>query len=173
MLTILLALAVAAAPAEIIDRIMAVVGAQPITLSEVTAARELQLVEVPPGTADAQGYVLDRLIDRTLMLTEVNRFQPPEPDASEIARRLDQMQARAGSAAAFDQQLAVTGASRDLVGRFIRDSLRIATYSNQRFGTAGDATERAAAVASWTADLRRRAHITVLYRPPQPPGSSR
>jgi hypothetical protein len=173
MLAVLLALVVAAAPAEIIDRIMAVVGTQPITLSEVTAARGLQLIDVPAGTADPQGYVLDRLIDRTLMLTEVNRFQPPEPDPSEITRRIDQIQARAGSAAALDEELAVTGTPRDQLRRFIRDSLRIETYSNQRFGTAGDAKERAAATASWTADLRRRAQVTVLYRPPRPRESSR
>jgi hypothetical protein len=163
MLTLLL-ISLIAAPPEIIDRIMAVVGSQPITLSEVAAARQLQLVAVPAGIADPQGYVLERLIDRTLMLTEVNRFQPPEPDPSEITRRIDQMEARAGSAAAFDRELAVTGTPRDQLRRFIRDSLRIDTYSNQRFGAAGDAKERAAAIASWTADLRRRAQITVLYR---------
>jgi hypothetical protein len=173
MLPILLAILLAPATGDIIDRILAVVGTQPITLSEVVAAQQFQLIAVPAGTADPTGYVLDRLIERTLMLGEVDRFQPPEPDPVEITVRTDQLQARVGSAAAFDRELAVTGSTREQLRRFIRDSLRIETYSNQRFGSAGDAKERAAAIASWTADLRRRAQITVLYRPPPRPGSSR
>jgi len=117
--------------------------------------------------------VLDRLIDRSLMLTEVDRFQPPEPDPIEITVRVDAMQQRAGSAAAFAQELAVTGMTRDQLRRFVRDSLRTTTYINQRFGSILDPTERAAAIAAWTADLRRRAQVTVLYRPPPPRGSSR
>lgn len=161
------------APGDVIDRIMAVVGPQPITLSDVVAAQQFQLVDVPAGTPDATGYILDRLIDRTLMLAEVERFQPPEPDPVEITVRTDQMQARAGSAAAFDKALAVTGSTREQLQRFVRDSLRIDTYINQRFGSIADATERAAAITAWTTDLRRRAQITVLYRRSPPRAASR
>ena len=174
MTAVLLALLALLPSAEIIDRIMAVAGAQPITLSEVVAARQFQLVEVPAGTTDATGYVLDRLIDRTLMLTEVDRFQPPEPDPTEIARRIDQMRTHAGSAPRFEQALAVTGTTLEQLRRFVRDSLRMDTYVNQRFGTLIDPAERQAAVNGWIADLRRRAQITVLYRPAAPRrGSSR
>jgi hypothetical protein len=164
MAMLLAALLALASPADVIDRIMAVVGTRPITLSEVTAARQLDLVEVPAGTADPTGYVLDRLIDRTLMLTEVDRFQPPEPSPEEIAVRLDRMQARAGSAEAFDRVLAVTGTSRDQVRRFVRDSLRMQIYLNQRFGTLLDPVEREEATAGWVNELRRRSQLTVLYR---------
>jgi hypothetical protein len=174
MMAVLLALIGLAPAGDVIDRIMAVVGTQPITLSEVAAATEFQLVEVPAGAGDRTGYVLDRLIDRSLMLTEVDRFQPPEPDSIEITKRVDQMQARAGSAAAFESALAVTGTSREQLQRFVRDSLRMETYANQRFGSILDPVERSAAVAGWVSDLRRRAQITVLYRPAAPShGSSR
>jgi hypothetical protein len=173
MLAFLLTLLLAA-PAEIIDRIMAVVGPQPITLTDVSTAQQFHLVEVPAGSGDPRAYVLDRLIDRSLMLTEVERFQPPEPDPIEITLRIDQMQQRAGSAAEFDRTLAVTGATRDQLRRFVRDSLRTETYVNQRFGAILDPAERAAAVAAWIGDLRRRAPITVLYHPAVPSrGSSR
>ena len=163
-----------AAPADIIDRIMAVVGAQPITLSDVSSALQLHLVEVPEGSGDPRAYQLDKLIDRSLVLTEVERFQPPEPDPIEITLRVDQMQQRAGSAAAFDRLLAVTGTTRDQLRRFVRDSLRTETYVNQRFGAILDPAERTAAVAAWVGDLRRRAQVTVLYRPAVPSrGSSR
>jgi hypothetical protein len=174
-MTSVLLFLVALLPAgDVIDRIMAVVGTQPITLSEVSAALQFQLVDVPTGTQDPTSYTLDRLIDRTLMLAEVERFQPPEPDAIEITIRIDAMQARAGSAAAFERGLAVTGTTREQLRRYIRDSLRTDTYVNQRFGTLLDPVERGEAIAAWVRDLRRRADITVLYRPAAPPrGSSR
>jgi hypothetical protein len=154
--------------AEVIDRILAVVGGQPVTLSDVTAARQFGLVEPPAGTADPVAYVIDRLIDRTLMLAEVDRFQPPEPDPLEMTIRVDALERRAGSAAAFDKALAVTGTTREQLRRHIRDDLRMTTYLNQRFGAA-DPDGRSAAIASWVADLRRRADVTVLYRSTAPP----
>lgn len=153
---------------DVIDRIMAVAGTQPITLSEVAAAKQFELVAVPPGTSDPTGYVLDRLIDRALMLIEVDRFQPPEPDPSEITAQIDRLQVKAGSAEAFDRALAVTGTSREQLQRFVRDSLRIQTYSNQRFGPILDPVEREESIAAWVRELRRRAQVTVLYRPAPP-----
>jgi hypothetical protein len=164
-LAVLLALV---APGDVIDRIMAVVGTRPITLSEVVGARQLELVEVPAGAKDPTGYVLDRLIDRTLMLTEVDRFQPPEPAPEEIAAQIDRLQARTGSPEAFDRVLAVTGASRELLRRFVRDTLRMQIYLNQRFGTILDPVERQEAILGWVSDLRRRAQVTMLYRPAPP-----
>jgi hypothetical protein len=160
--------------ADVIDRIMAVVAQQPITLSDVAAAAQFQLVDVPAGTKDPTGYILDRLVDRSLMLAEVDRFQPPEPDPVEITVRIDRMQARAGSPDAFEKSLSVTGTTRDQLRRFVRDSLRMDTYLNQRFGSLIDPVERQATIDQWIAELRRRAQITVLYRPAAPPrGSSR
>jgi len=153
---------------DVIDRIMAVAGTQPITLSEVAAATQLELVPVPAGTTDTPGYVLERLVNRALMLVEVDRFQPPEPDPVEITARIDRMQARLGSAGALDKALADTGTTRDQLGRFIRDNLRMQTYINQRFGTILDPVEREESIAAWVGELRRRAQITVLYRPATP-----
>jgi hypothetical protein len=151
------------AGAEVIDRILAVVGGQPVTLSDVTAARQFGLVEPPAATADPVAHALDRLIERTLMLAEVDRFQPPEPDPVEMTIRVDELERRAGSAAAFDKALSVTGTTREQLRRHIRDDLRMATYLNQRFGAANP-EGRTAAIAAWVADLRRRADVTVLSR---------
>ena len=76
------------------------------------------------------------------------------------------MQRRAGSAAAFDKALAVTGTSREQLRRYIRDDLRITTYLNQRFVAVADPNQRKAAIAAWVAELKRRADISVLYRSP-------
>jgi len=164
--TILLAASLIATPsagADVIDRIMAVVGGHPITLSDVTGARQFKLIAVPAGTADANAYVLDRLIERTLVLTEVERFQPPEPAPVEITIQVDKLEKEAGSASALEKMLSVTGMTRDQLRRFIRDDLRITIYMNQRFSVTPDPQERASATAAWIADLRRRAQVTILY----------
>jgi hypothetical protein len=148
--------------ADVIDRITAVVGGQIIMLSDVTAALQFHLVEPPPGTADAAAYAVDRLIERTLVLAEVERFQPPEPDPVEMTIRIDALERRAGSPAAFDKQLAMTGMTRDRLRRHIRDDLRITTYINQRFGANTPPAEREVAITSWVSELRRRTDVTVL-----------
>jgi hypothetical protein len=162
---LLVLLAPARLHAEIIDRIMAVVGGQPITLSDVNGALLFRLVDPPGGTRDPLAHALDRLIDRTLMLGEVDRFQPPEPAPVEIALRVTELEQRAGSPEAFTKALTITGLTREQLQRHIRDDLRITTYLNQRFGTNADAPERATAIAQWTAEIRRRADVIVQYQP--------
>ena len=154
----------AAARAEIIDRIMAVVGGQPITLSDVNAVLLFRLVDPPAGTRDPLAYALERAIERTLILAEVDRFQPPEPAPVEISLRIEELEQRAGSADAFERALAVTGTSREQLRRHIRDDLRIATYLNQRFGPNREAAERATAIAAWVVEIRRRADVIVQYQ---------
>jgi hypothetical protein len=151
-------------PADVIDRIMAVVSGQPITLSDVTAALQFHLVEAPAGTPDPAAYAVDRLVERTLILAEVERFQPPEPDPIEMTIRIDDLERRAGSTAAFEKALAVTGMTREQLRRHIRDDLRITTYLNQRFGANADAAERQGAIAAWVAELKKRADVTVLRK---------
>jgi len=148
----------------VIDRIMAVVSGQPITLSDVNAVLLFHFVDPPAGTSDVLGHALERLIERDLMLTEVDRFQPPEPAPIEISLRVQQLEQRAGSADAFERALAVTGMTRDQLRRYIRDDLRITTYLNQRFGSNRDPAERAAAIAGWVAEIRRRADVIVQYQ---------
>ncbi len=164
MLAVLIALALQPSTATVIDRIMAVVGSQTIMLSDVTAASVFHLVEPPPGTADPTAYVLGRLIRRTLILAEVDRFQPPQPDELEITIRVDALEKQAGSPQAFQQQLAVTGLTRDQLRRHIRDDLRIRTYLLERFGADRPEVEFNTMVDAWVGELRRRTQITVLYQ---------
>jgi len=150
------------AGAEVIDRILAVVGGQPILLSDVAAARQFQLVKIPAAAADPVAYTVERLIDRTLMLAEVERFQPPEPDPIEMTIRVDALEQRAGSADAFDRLLSITGMTRDELRRYIRNDLRITTYLNQRFGANAEGAARDAAIRTWLAELRKRSGVTLL-----------
>jgi hypothetical protein len=164
MLTLLLAVTLQQPSPVVIDRIMAVVAAQPIMQSDVTAAETFHLVNVPQDTANPTQYVLRQLVRRALMLAEVERLQPPQPDEIEITVRVDAIEKAAGSPAAFDRELAVTGMTRDQVRRFIRDDLRIRTYLIERFGADRPEAEFNTAVDAWIADLRRRTQVTVLYQ---------
>jgi len=157
---VVLVAALSHAHAQVIDRIMAVVNGQTITLSDVEASIEFGLIAPPAGTADPLAFTLDRLIERMLILTEVERFQPPEPDPIEITIRLDAVEKRLGPAG-FARALKVTGSTREDLQRFVRNDLRMTTYLNQRFG---DAAERPTAIATWVAELRRRAEVTVQYK---------
>jgi len=186
---------------EVIDRIMAVVLQQPILLSDVNAVLSLQLVEVPPDTTNRLAAALDRLVERTLMLSEVERYQPPEPAAAEIDARIAEISRRVGSPDTMQKIMAATGMTSDRLRLYLRDDLRLTTYLNQRFGTSAKPSDaevtayyrehaaeftvagtvqpidsvaesirgrlaqsrRTTLINDWTASLRRRADVTMLY----------
>ena len=124
----------AAARGEVIDRILAVVNRELITLSDVAAAIRLGLVSVPQQGSDPIRAVLDALIDRQLELGEANRYQPPEPAQSQIQARMEAVRSRFNTPAAFEQALANAGLSEDQLMLRLREDLRIEAYLNQRFG---------------------------------------
>lgn len=178
------------AQSEIIDRVLAVVGGEVITQSDVDGAMALGLVQVagaPFGAAraepfdstrpeivagrtvaqdrqDQRGAALERLIERALMLTEARRYAPPEPDATLIEQRLQAIRRRFSSAAAWTQTLATCGMDEARLREFVRDDLRIQAYLNERFASP-ELERRNAMIADWLTGLRRRAEVTVLYLP--------
>jgi hypothetical protein len=120
--------------AQIVDRILAVVGGEPITLSDVTTAVLLGMVTSGSSAANPDSAALNALIDRRLQLIEVNRYLPPEPTAEEIDLRLAQVRARLKGEASFERALEQTGVTPDQLRASVRDSLRIESYLQQRFG---------------------------------------
>jgi hypothetical protein len=120
------------AAAEIIDRLLAVVNGTPITQSDASGAFRLGLVAVP-AVPDRAPPALERLIERRLMLVEVDRYAPPNPADADVDRALESVRARVGPAA-LDVILAQTGSGPDQLRRFLRDDLRIQAYLQQRFG---------------------------------------
>lgn len=148
------------ARAEIIDRVLAVVGGSLITLTDVNAASELGLV--PQGPSDDRvRVVLSRLIDRELQLAEVDRYAPPEPSAAEVEREVQIVQARFASLGAFDAVLARAGIDLAHLRETLRENLRIRAYLDQRFSVSDE--RRQQVVDDWMAGLRRRADIIDLY----------
>lgn len=146
----------AAAP---IDALLATVGSHVIMLSDVRMAQAL-------GLADGTDLpsILARLVDRSLMLAEVERFQPPEPLPARVAESLDALKARVG-AEGFAAALRVNGFDEAYIRSVVRDDLRLEAYLSQRFSALAEPSEEevAAAVAARpTAEpdgaLRTRVH---------------
>ena len=153
-------LALAMARAEIIERVLAVVGGVVITQSDVTAAFSLGLVAVEPAE-DPLGAALSKLIDRQLILAEVDRYAPAEPTPEAIDRRVQAVRARFSSADAYAAALNRSALDEGRLRQLLRDQLRIEAYLAQRFA----ADRRAELVADWVNGLRRRADITYLNVP--------
>jgi len=147
--------------AQVLDRIVAVVDGSPITQSDVTAAMQIGLVTVPPST-DAVIATVDALVERRLILEEVDRYAPPEPAEADIDRRVADIRTRLGDR--LTTVLAEVGLTDDQLRREMRDNLRIEAYLQQRFGPAQASDERATMIREWLGGLRRRANINILPR---------
>ena len=151
------------ASAETIDRVLAVVAGQLITLSDVTAARDLGLQSPAreEKTADPVRAILSKLIDRELILAEVDRYAPAEPTADAVDREVQRVRARFPSAEAFAGALAGSGIDGKHLRETLRQDLRMRAYLDQRFASAQD--RRQTLMDDWMASLRRRGEVIDLY----------
>ena len=120
--------------AEIIDRILAVVDTQIITLSDARAALKFALV--PEDVAvDPIAAALQRLIDRRLMLAEVDRYAPPEPAPAAVDAAMAAIERRYKDTLEMEIALNQSAMSREDLRRYVRDGLRLEAYFQQRFST--------------------------------------
>jgi hypothetical protein len=125
-------LAVAGLAAQtVIDRVVARVNGNPITLTDLRAAVGLGLIQAPAG-ADLQP-ALQQIIDRRLQLDEVERFPPPEPTSEAVDAELAALRARAG--AALPALMESTGLDEARLREAARQNVRLRAYLDQRFGT--------------------------------------
>ena len=154
--------ATTAVRAEVIDRVLAVVSDQVITLSDVTAARDLGL-ESAPGAPDPIRAILSKLIDRELVLAEVERYSPPEPSTAAIDAAEAGVRARFPSAGAYAETLARSGVDEKRLRDMLRQNLRMNEYLERRFSNAPD--RRQSLIEEWIAGLRRRSEVVDLYLP--------
>jgi hypothetical protein len=136
LLIVLTALSFAAGrtDAEVIDRILAVVDTQIITLSDARAALKFALVPADVSV-DPIAAALQRLIDRRLMLAEVDRYAPPEPSPASVDAALAAIERRFQDALAMEIALNQSALSREDLRTYLRDSLRIEAYLQERFSS--------------------------------------
>jgi hypothetical protein len=135
---------------ELIERTLAIVAGQAITLSDVRTAWALQLIDANPDVAIEPA--VSRLIDRVLMLREVQRYVPAEPDAADIDRGVDAVRQRFPTPEALATTLAAGGFTDSRLRAWVRDDLRIAAYLAQRFAAVGVPTDEE--VATYYAEHR-------------------
>jgi len=105
--------------------------------------------------------VLSKLIDRELVLAEVERYSPPEPNAEAVDAEIAAVRARFPTEAAFENTLTRSGIDEQHLRETIRQDLRIRAYEDQRFAGAG--ARRQELIDEWTAALRRRGDVADLY----------
>jgi hypothetical protein len=148
------------ASAETIDRVLAVVAGQLITLTDVTAARDLGL-QCADDAADPVRAILSKLIDRELILAEVDRYAPPEPAADAVDREVERVRARFPTADGLTAAFARSGIDERHLRETLRQDLRIRAYLDQRFTSAQN--RRQALMDDWMAGLRRRGEVVDLY----------
>ena len=144
---------------QVLDHVVARVGTSSITQTDVDAAVTFGVVE----QKDAEGRdPVKQLIDRRLMLAEVNRFPPPEPSEAQIKTLMESMRATAGANAAAVMKR--TGVDDDRLAEIARDTLRIRSYVQQRFGSGGARADQQR--TRWLADLRARGDVTEISSRP-------
>jgi len=121
-------LGVSLAAQTLLDRVVARVNGSVILLSDVRAAVLFGLVDGPAESDDA----VEQMVQRALLVEEVNRFPPPEPTAEAIESELARLRTRAG--VSCDEVERTTGLTPDNVRLLARDRLRIQGYIDERFG---------------------------------------
>jgi hypothetical protein len=124
-----------ASAATLLDRVVAVVGGQVITLSDVRVAETFGLGATglgPESTSD----LVTALVNRQLALSEVERYSAPAADSAQVERRFAAIQRKFTNSQAFAAALARTGLSESRLRDVIANDLRIAAYLEQFFGAA-------------------------------------
>ena len=131
-----------------VDGLAAVVAGEPIFLSDVWTIERRALLDpsgalaaLMAGRADGaggeDGRVLERLIDRRLVLGEIARYAPIRPPQSEIDAAVARWRARADARG-------VEAVADPFALAFIVDTLRIDRYIEQRFTAAAHPTREEA-----------------------------
>jgi hypothetical protein len=113
----------------LLDRVLARVSGGVITLSDVRAGLAMGLVVAREDELD---LATEQWIQRQLLLLEVARFPPPEPDSGAIDQEEARIRSRLGQR--VPALAARTGLDDRQVRQAARDTLRIRAYLDQRFG---------------------------------------
>ena len=136
---VMIAALAGAAHAEVLDRVIAVVDGRMITLSDVRTIRTLELLDPSTPAAPLEAGadpVVEHVIDRVLVLQEVERYAPAPPDDKTIDAALARVAQRIGSTGALTDRLHSLSVSSAWLRQWIIDGLRIQAYVDQRFGNA-------------------------------------
>lgn len=139
---------------QLLDRVVARVGPEAITQTDVEAAVAFGIVDPKAGDP------VKLMIDRRLMLAEVNRLPPPEPDMRAIQALMVNMKTAAGPD--VNAVMKRTGVDDKRLSELARETLRIQSYVLKRFPPGPRSEEQR---ARWLNDLRVRGDVSEAPTP--------
>jgi hypothetical protein len=150
-----------------LDRILAIVAGNVIMHSDVRAFIDLGLTTVPSDGVDSarEAAVLTELIDRRLVLDEVERYGVSDPPGNLVDERLASVRARFPTSPAYQTALARVGIPEPDLRQLLRDDLRRDSYLAERFPPAQDlaAGRRDEMIAQWIDTLQRRGQVRRVF----------
>jgi hypothetical protein len=122
--------------AMLVDRILAVVNRQPITLSDLNRYQVFLALndgkknwEVPPSPSPA---ILQQLIDRKLLLEEAEKFEVGLPNTADLLEAQNRLAKRFTNSEEFQNTLLRWGLDREGLSREIQDYLTVQHFVDQR-----------------------------------------
>ena len=145
--------------AEIIDRVVAVVGSEPITWSDVVKEARLEAYfngQPPPDPKADQRQALQRLIQQRLIRHEIKLAKLPPPEEAEVKTTLEGLGPVSAKPAAYSL-------NEQDPADYARRVAEINSFLKQRFRN--DDRE----IDGWLKELRTRIRVTDLTEPQPSP----
>jgi peptidyl-prolyl cis-trans isomerase SurA len=125
----------ATARAELIDRVVASVNNDVITLSELRQAVAFNAALGGKGNGrQLERETQEGLINGKLLLQEAYRLKFAEPAEQDIAAEVDKLRQRLGSEGAYRAFLERTGLTEESLGRMLGDRLLIERFVEKKIG---------------------------------------
>lgn len=123
---------------------VAVVNDQVVTLSDIQRLAAIGVLAVPgqPSGEEWVAAAAHALVDRRVVLDEIDRFGGPEPAPAAVEREVQALERRFGPPETFAAARARTQMTQVEIVAAVRDSLRVQMYIDQRFSLRVEPTDR-------------------------------
>ena len=134
--TALFAALPSAAPAELVDHIVAAVNNEVITASELahTMALNERLGRLEPDGKTLEAETLDGLINRRLLVQEARRLRFVEVSDQEISAEVERLRKRFGSDDAFSGFLSTLDLAEPELARMLGEQLLVEKFVEKKVG---------------------------------------
>ena len=121
----------ASARGELVDRILAIIDRDVVTLSEAEQAAEIARART--GASDPLVEIVERLIESRLVEREVERFTGEPVPPALVDGALREVRGRFASEQDFLEMLARSGLSEGELSTILRKQIGVTQYLEQRF----------------------------------------
>ncbi len=124
-------LTAAAARGELVDRIVAIIDREVVTLSEAEQAGAIARART--GESTPLAAIVEKLVEARLVEREVARLSGEPASSEAVDAALEEVRQGFASEAAFRQTLEASGLSEDDLRAQLRRQVQVTTYLEQRF----------------------------------------